>query len=86
MIYFKVQYTYPLVKTKENNDKPQLMQQAYRARFKLQSIPNMKREFRGEEAYKKRHGKVEKESEKKKEKKDEDIGRWGIIMTERGYA
>jgi hypothetical protein len=45
MIHFKAQPQYHLVKTKENNDKPQLMQQAYRARFKLQSIPNMKQQF-----------------------------------------
>jgi hypothetical protein len=75
---------YRLVKTKENNDKPPLIQQAYRARFKLQSVPNMKGEFRGEKAYKKRHGKDGKESDK--EKKCEDIGRWGINMTESGYA
>lgn len=45
MIYFKAQSIYHLVKTIENNDKPQLIQQIYRARFKLQSVPNMKREF-----------------------------------------
>jgi hypothetical protein len=84
MIYFKAQYMYRCVKTKENNDKLLLIQQAYRARFKLQSVPNMKWGFRGEEAHKKRHRKDGKESEK--EKKDEDMGRWGIIMTESGYA
>jgi hypothetical protein len=45
MIYFTAQYMYLLVKTKENNDKPHLMQQAYSARFKLQGVPNMKWEF-----------------------------------------
>jgi len=45
MIYFKAQSIYHLVKTKEINDKPKLIQQAYSARFKCQSIPNMKREF-----------------------------------------
>jgi len=70
MIHFKAQPQYHLVKTKENNDKPQLMQQAYRARFKLQSIPNMKQQFWGEGAYKKETGEGwERELEREKKMK-----------------
>ena len=69
MIYFKAQYMYRLVKTKETNDKPQLLQQAYRARFKLQSVPNMKQEFRGEEAYKRDTGRTGKRVRKRKKMK-----------------
>jgi len=66
MINFKAQSMYHLVKTKENNDKPQLIQQAYRAWFKLQSVPNMKRELWGEEAYKRDRGRMGKRARKRK--------------------